>query len=363
MARLRTLDVGARARRSARIAFTLVELLVVIAIIGILIALLLPAIQAAREAARRSQCRNNLKQIGLAWQNHHSAQGHFPTGGWGWNWTGDPDAGFGKDQPGGFTYTILPYMEGKVIHDLAKGMIYNGQKQAALGRMISYPIKGFACPSRREEYSIFPCSVCGGGTNYTYAGGGVSRGDYAANVGSVVILNGVARAPGANSVENGGGPALNGAPPTGYDADGVCFQASKIRIRDITDGTSKTYAVGEKFLMTDVYNTGTDGADNEFLLVGFDNDYYRIAWDMGNKIPNILKDVPSTTIATGVTACSGQTIGGCGLGRNLWGSAHSAAMNMLFCDGSVHGIPYSVDIKVHTSLASRKDGQNLKYDF
>src|SRR5262249_3810786 len=132
--------------------------------------------------------KNNLKQIGLAWITHHSAQGHFPTGGWGYFWTGDPDYGFGKGQPGGWAYNTLPYLEERNVDDLGRGLNYSaGQKQTALGTMVSSPVKGFSCPSRRSEFTLFPCPQCqsdsGNYRNFTYSGKQVSRGDYCANVG------------------------------------------------------------------------------------------------------------------------------------------------------------------------------------
>ncbi len=125
--------------------FTLVELLVVISIIGVLIALLLPAVQAAREAARRSQCINNLKQIGLAFQNHHGAQQSFPSGGW--NWSDPPTYEKGRpltgpDQRAGWGFQILPYVEAQTI--------WNAGPELAIGT----PLSLFFCPSRRSSQTV-----------------------------------------------------------------------------------------------------------------------------------------------------------------------------------------------------------------
>ena len=176
-------------RTTRRPAFTLVELLVVITIIGILISLLLPAVQAAREAARRAQCTNNLKQLGLAMLECEAACGHFPTGGWSWYWIGEPERGVGDDQPGGWGYCILPYIEQQALHDLGLGLTGTARTDAMKPRCYT-PLSVFTCPTRRRPLA-HPDILCGPPGYYTNGGRVVvnqgSRNDYSANGGAASI--------------------------------------------------------------------------------------------------------------------------------------------------------------------------------
>ena len=135
-------------------AFTLVELLVVIAIIGILVALLLPAIQAAAgEAARRGQCKNNLKQLALACLQHHDTFKTFPASGWGWHWTGDPNLGYGREQPGSWTYHILPFIEETALHDRPSDGI---AKDVTLPRWLGQP---FSKRHQSPHFIVRPAEI------------------------------------------------------------------------------------------------------------------------------------------------------------------------------------------------------------
>jgi prepilin-type N-terminal cleavage/methylation domain-containing protein len=315
------------ARRPTR-GFTLVELLVVIAIIGVLVALLLPAVQAARESARRMQCQNHLKQIGLAFQNHHDTIGHLPTGGWGWNYVGDPDGGFGVEQPGGWTYNILPFIEQKNLREIGTGSA-GPLKLAELKRLVETPIKFYNCPSRRPA-RLYPVPI-----QPVNAASPVTQGaktDYSVNAGDQLA-----------DQRAGGSPT--DAVPGLFTYTGICYERSRIRLSEVTDGTSNTILAGEKHLAVQKYRTGDDGADNENLYVGFDNDHFRSANNTKTGNVGDIRFPPRADTRTADLRC--------------FGSAHPAGFNIVRCDGSVRVVSYTIDETTFMRLGHRADGQPL----
>ncbi len=198
--------------RSRKWAFTLVELLVVIAIIGVLIGLLLPAVNAAREAARRAQCQNNLRQVGLSVTVYEDSQGNYPQG----RNTRDP---MGVS----WGFRLLPYVEEQAIHDAYDPTHRVDDDQNAIA--MRSPVSLFFCPSRRR-----PVADRNFDNNDTppLVKGVAAGGDYAANAGVYF-----------NYADEG---------KVDRTIAGPIFTFSNIRNRNVTDGVSKTFAVGERHI-------------------------------------------------------------------------------------------------------------------
>ena len=329
---------------SQRRGFTLVELLVVIAIIGVLVALLLPAVQAAREAARRAQCTNQIKQLALASLLHVDAHGYFPSGGWGWKWVGDPDRGFGKSQSGPWTYSILPYMEHNQIWSMGSGVTNVSEKWQLLSAMNARQPGGFICPSRRPSV---PTGVKPHWNPRNCKKVAVSgKSDYAINIGGDAISGDGFSGPTLGQASNPAfiWPTEEGDPgDTTDDYNGLCFIRSETRIAQVSDGTSNTYFIGEKFLRVESYDgVGKSGSstystgDNETIFTGFNRDYQRSGYH---------KPLQDRIGLTG------------GFLASTFGSAHPGALNMSMCDGSVRTVNYDVDLDTHRLLAIRDDGE------
>ena len=317
--------------------FTLVELLVVIAIIAMLVTLLLPAVQAAREAARRTQCINNLNNLGLASLNHESVNSFFPTGGWGWSWVGDADRGQGEQQPGGWLYNSLPYMEEGAFHAMSgdgnPSEITEQQKQGT-AQVISSPLALINCPTRRESRAYRNGTGAINSAPIPMAG----RSDYAANCGSQQAneLN-----PGPSSIDagtNGWGPgSTTGRSGSRIIYSGFSFTNSKIGINHVEDGLSKTIMIMEKFVTSDWYTTGEDWGDNETWCTGFNNDNFRVTFYPPKR--DTSKDRTTKDRA-----------------RYLVGSAHDAVVNVCNGDGSVESVSYGIEPLVWKSRGHRSDG-------
>ena len=295
---------------STRPGFTLIEVLVVIAIIGVLVALLLPAVQAARDSARRLQCANNLKQIGLALLNYETTHKAFPSG-YVSNFESDGD----DTGPGwGWCSFILPQMEEdaiyRVIHfDLPIYDPMNGVRVAN--------VSGFFCPTddvkrvwqaKSRDADGYPIALICEVAASNYVG-------------------------------------MYGTTEPGVDGDGMFFRNSRIALKDITDGSSKTIAVGERGHQ--LGNATWVGSVTNAILFPDDN----------NTVSR-----PEAEDSSGmVLGHAGEGIGPGGAGGdvNQFYSLHGAGANFMFADGHVTFLLESMDYKTYLALATRAGGETV----
>ena len=311
-------------RFRTRRGFTLIELLVVIAIIAILVALLLPAVQQAREAARRTSCKNNLKQLGLALHNYHDAFLQFPIG--------SQDAApnriwqAGPARKGSMLVKILPYVEQGPAF---KALDFNGDVVAQLNSATANylwrkQIPTYICPS--DDYM----NASNGKTNYAPSSGsqsfpGRGCGSYPGNV------FGTGRAGHASTAD-----------PNATSGLFSRYQYAS-RIRDITDGTANTIAMGE--------------------IRPYCGDHHRGGWAN----PNALWT--GTAAPINYETCANQNGGisganGCNADGNWqtsqgFKSRHIGGAQFVFADGSTHFLSDNINYMTYQRLGDRRDGQVL----
>ncbi len=347
-----------------RRAFTLIELLVVIAIIAILIALLLPAVQQAREAARRTQCKNNLKQLGLAHHNYHDTHKSFAP-----NiniiWSGPPYTtalrGWGGSQASHLV-NLLPFMEQAPLYqgiNFANSATTKPWAQVVGGKMLNETvIPAYQCPSEaRGALLATGSNPVRAMTNYAGCTGSTFQASHLGCSMAGIVGDGGAQFDPNNDGEDWFGRATIGqfarsdtAQPNGIS--GVIPRSSwAANIRDITDGTSNTILMGEvRGWCSDALgywppNQGGGWADSESLWF-------------------------STTAPINFPTCPGEngnpivSVAGCRSANN-WNtsmgfkSLHVGGAQFLMCDGAVRFVSQNIDHTTYQMLGDRWDGYPL----
>jgi len=285
--------------------FTLVELLVVIAIIGVLLALLLPAVQAARESARRSQCKNNLKQIGLALQSYHDTKRQFPSG------------RIQKDEFGvSWAFELLPYMEQTTIYKsrVPTVPVYHQDNSAAM----RIPVATYYCPSRRSPLADRDFD---NDSDPPVVLGAAAGGDYAASAGEEANFDGE-----LDDGDDFQDPTL---------VAGAIHTFSKVAARHVTDGLSNTLAIGERHIPP----------------IQPDFDQNRIHFELGDTA-FFSSDRPETIFAEWDIARDAYD-----KSDDEFGSEHGQIVNFVFLDGHVASIDRDVDEDTFKLLCTYADGQ------
>ena len=310
-------------RRAAARGLSMVEVLVIVTIVGVLIALLLPAVQAARESGRRTQCKHNLKQLGQAMQNHASSLERYPSNGWGHGWVGLPDRGTGKNQPGGWIYNLLDYLDQSTLRETGRDMSPQDQQQART-RLIQMPLAVMTCP--RAAPSLSPAAPWGNDFNAPWVPA-LPKNDYALNGGDYYEESQVWQGPATLQQGDAGNYSWTDL----RLFTGISCQRSEIKPVMVSDGLGQTYMIGEKHVSRLNYNTYEDEGYNQSMYVGTCLDLSR--WVQQPP----LQDADDVEYLR-------------------FGSAHGGGSHFIFCDGAVKLISYQIDPEVHRRLGNRHDG-------
>ncbi|WP_406696805.1 DUF1559 domain-containing protein [Singulisphaera sp. Ch08] len=307
--------------------FTLIELLVVIAIIGVLIALLLPAVQSAREAARRSQCVNNLKQIGLAIHNYQSAIGAFPPG-YVSNWKRDTsDEGTAEDDLGqGWAWgsMILPQLEQTAVYNAINFNLTMTFQDNVTAQSIRF--NSFLCPSDFPKQLVPVRDETNTQTVYT-----VASGNYVGMYG----IGEVGEAPGRGT--------------------GMFFRNSRLSFADMTDGSSQTIMAGERSFNLS-YVTWTGRAIGGWL-------HKTSSFEGGNDQYAVDPEESFTMILGPIGTEHGPRTPNHQMAHvEDYASRHPGGVNFVFGDGSVKFIKNTITPAVYQGLATRGGGEILSAD-